>query len=273
MNFKLCLVFIMILFLCPIILHQYFSTTPHQVSSKEQDDKPKQKEQLVYDGNVIAPVTTATTKPQKKALLLFTHSHEAFEPIAENKTGLKAVYHSTTNITDFSETLSSQFKINSISTDFVEVETTSELNRLNLDYGKACDVIRPYLKDSIQKSNYDIIIDLHRDSAKRKIITLKIENETYAKVYFVVGEKHQNFAENKRFAEHLSTHMNELVPEISRGVIGKKGESEDGVYNQDLQGNMVLIELGGIESTEEEVNRTISVLAKAVSTVLQETPH
>ena len=67
--------------------------------------------------------------------------------------------------------------------------------------------------------------------------------------------------------------MNELVPEISRGVIGKKGESEDGVYNQDLQGNMVLIELSGIESTEEEVNRTISVLAKAVSTVLQETPH
>lgn len=33
---------------------------------------------------------------------------------------------------------------------------------------------------------------------------------------------------------------------------------------------MVLIELGGIENTEEEINRTISVLAQAISIVLQD---
>lgn len=33
---------------------------------------------------------------------------------------------------------------------------------------------------------------------------------------------------------------------------------------------MLLIELGGIENTQEEINRTISVLAKAVSAILQE---
>ncbi len=32
---------------------------------------------------------------------------------------------------------------------------------------------------------------------------------------------------------------------------------------------MVLIELGGIDNTQEEINRTISVLAKAVSDLLQ----
>ena len=76
--------------------------------------------------------------------------------------------------------------------------------------------------------------------------------------------------EIERAAKNLRVNLHTSRPGI---VIGKKGESEDGIYNQDLQGNMVLIELGGIESTEEEVNRTISVLAKAVSTVLQETPH
>jgi len=32
---------------------------------------------------------------------------------------------------------------------------------------------------------------------------------------------------------------------------------------------MFLIELGGIEKTEEEINRTFSVLSKAISIVLQ----
>lgn len=44
----------------------------------------------------------------------------------------------------------------------------------------------------------------------------------------------------------------------------------NGIYNQDLANNMVLIELGGIDNTQEEINRTISVLAKAISSVLQE---
>ena len=44
----------------------------------------------------------------------------------------------------------------------------------------------------------------------------------------------------------------------------------DGIYNQDLANNMVLIELGGIDNTQEEINRTISVLAKAVSAILQD---
>ncbi len=52
----------------------------------------------------------------------------------------------------------------------------------------------------------------------------------------------------------------------------KKGDNVDGIYNQDLSKNMVLIELGGIENTQDEINRTISVLAKASSIVLQELP-
>lgn len=36
---------------------------------------------------------------------------------------------------------------------------------------------------------------------------------------------------------------------------------------------MLLIELGGIDNTKEEINRTISVLAKAVSAILQDEPN
>ncbi|WP_407081775.1 stage II sporulation protein P [Psychrobacillus antarcticus] len=56
---------------------------------------------------------------------------------------------------------------------------------------------------------------------------------------------------------------------MSKGVLGNKGDHVDSIYNQDLANNMVLIELGGIDNTQEEINRTISVLAKAVSDLLQ----
>ena len=64
--------------------------------------------------------------------------------------------------------------------------------------------------------------------------------------------------------------MNTLVPGISRGVFLKTGKGVDGVYNQDLNKNTILIELGGIESTEVELNRTIAILAKAVSNVFDQ---
>ena len=62
--------------------------------------------------------------------------------------------------------------------------------------------------------------------------------------------------------------MNELVPGISRGVIKKEGERVDGIYNQDLSKEMLLIELGGIDNTEEELTRTAAVLTEAISKLL-----
>ena len=110
---------------------------------------------------------------------------------------------------------------------------------------------------------------LLRDSATRNKITITHNYHSYGKLYFVGGEIIQIYKFNKSFAENLSAQLNEMVPRISRGVIGKKGDNVDGIYNQDLAKNIVLIELGGIENTQEEINRTISVSAKAISIILQ----
>lgn len=40
-------------------------------------------------------------------------------------------------------------------------------------------------------------------------------------------------------------------------------QTGNGVYNQDLSGQAILIEVGGVDNTEEELNRSIDVLAKA----------
>ena len=42
----------------------------------------------------------------------------------------------------------------------------------------------------------------------------------------------------------------------------------DGKYNQDLHPSVILVELGGIGNSEDELNRTIVVIAEAASTVI-----
>lgn len=236
-------------------------------SHPEQDDnKP-----LEQTSNSMDSISIKQTE-SKLALVLFTHSHETFIPMVESEYGKTPVYHSNSNIMEFENVIKNDFELNSIRTEFLEVDTMAEMEKTNRKFSEAYAVVRPYLFKQIKKSNYDIIIDLHRDSAKRDITTLNHKNVNYGKLYFVVGENNPNYSSNKGLADTLSSKLNEMIPGISRGVIGKKGDHVDGIYNQDLSKNMILIELGGIENTQDEINRTISVLSRAISIVLQEFP-
>nr|WP_285842620.1 stage II sporulation protein P [Ureibacillus chungkukjangi] len=276
----------MVLFLSPILVATYDSDAKLLANTNtniEQELIPPTQQknmviaekiesnQLVYSSNSNTPSDNTKQIVPKNALILFTHSHEAFKPIVKSKNGKTAVYDSTSNIMSFNKTIKNYFKLNSIAADFLEFNTMDEMTKTNRKFSEAYNIVRPTLEAQINNKNYDIIIDLHRDSANREISTLNYQNETYGKLYFVVGEDHSNYLANKSYAQKISTQLNELVPGISRGVISKKGDHVDGVYNQDLAENMVLIELGGIDNTEEEINRTLSVLSNAISTILQET--
>ncbi|ARD47522.1 stage II sporulation protein P [Sporosarcina sp. P33] len=257
--------FIFALFLLPIIVANYPST-PVQINKAE----PIGKSLIVYAENLVESDIPYLQPMPAKVLVFFTHSHEAFQPIVQNKENVTAVYHSTSNIMAFEDTIKNHFDLNGIQTEFLAVDTMDEMKEKNKAFREAYNVVRPYVDKQIKENEYDVIIDLHRDSANRKTSTLTYNNQTYGKIYFVVGENNPDFHKNKDYAERLSGQLNKLVPGISRGIFGKKGEHVDGVYNQDLAKNMVLIELGGIDNTEEEINRTISVLAKAISNLLQE---
>ncbi|MCM3638212.1 stage II sporulation protein P [Sporosarcina luteola] len=262
---KIYSVFILALFLSPIIVVNY-SSIPLQITKAE----PIKKSLIVYAENLSESDVPHLQQKPSKALVFFTHSHEAFQPIVQNKENLTAVYHPASNIMAFEDTIKNHFDLNDIQTEFLAIDTMEEMEKQNSAFREAYHVVRPFVEKQIKENEYDLIIDLHRDSAKRKTTTLTYNNQTYGKIYFVLGENNPNFHKNKEYAEQLSAQLDKLVPGISRGIFGKRGEHVDGVYNQDLAQNMVLIELGGIDNTEEEINRSISVLAKAISTVLQE---
>lgn len=205
------------------------------------------------------------TKDPFKVLLLFTHSQESYQPMVKAVSGKAANYDEKTNIYNLQDAISKHFSMNGIQTDVLEVDVMKELKLKGKSFPDSYNTVRPYLSKRLQEQSYDLVIDLHRDSAKRNATTITHNNESYARIAIVVGAEHKNYRWNTAYAESLSASMNEIVPKISRGVISKSGDNVDGRYNQDLTKEMILIELGGIDNTEEELNRSIAVIGKAIA--------
>lgn len=253
---------LILLFLAPIIIATIqtplFMAQPEQVEEKKKEDIP-----VVYAAQLEKnPVVQEVITEPKKAFVYFTHSQEAYQPILAAQGEKIAIYHPISNITTFQDQINAQFALHQLEASFLENYNKKEMD----DYNS----IRPLVQQAIGQKDYDIILDIHRDSAKANVTTLKSGEASYAKFIFVIGREHPNYRWNEQLAQNLSNQLNKLVPGISRGVLPKEGKGVDGVYNQDLSNDLINVELGGIDNTEEEINRSIAVLAKALSNLLNE---
>lgn len=258
---------VLFLFLFPVIIN--FLPEGGAMTSAKLMKEPAV---IVYASNVteeeIPEIPVLPEIEERKALLYFTHNYESFEPITKAKDGKIAVNHQTENITKFGEKLKTQLTFNGIETDILAVDNQLEMKKKSVPYELSYKAIRPYVEKRIKEVKYDLIIDLHRDSASHDVTTMVYNGEAYAKVAFVIGKEHPNYARNHENANHLKEQMELLVPGITRDLIIKGGPGVDGKYNQDLDPSILVIELGGISNSEDELNRTIAVIAKAVSSVL-----
>ena len=78
--------------------------------------------------------------------------------------------------------------------------------------------------------------------------------------------KSVNYKKNKEVAENLNNRLNSKYKGISRGVTIR----EDTAYNQDLNERIILVKIGGIDNTLEELNNTIEVFSKVINDYIKE---
>lgn len=150
----------------------------------------------------------------------------------------------------------------------VYLETSSMkkyLSKNKLKYTDSYEASRYYLKKNLT-SEYKLIIDIHRDSIRHKYTLYEKDNIKYARVLFIISTSHKNYKKNKKVADTLNNILNENYKGISRGVSLR----DDITYNQDLNENIILIKIGGIDSTLEEINNTVEVLSKTINEYLKE---
>lgn len=148
----------------------------------------------------------------------------------------------------------------------VETNDIAELLRVHSwKYSYSYAASKILLEDAIRKNpSLVYFIDLHRDSMSYDITTTTIDDKKYAKVLFVIGKDNPNYEKNLKMAETINEYIKNVNPKLTRGISQKGGSGVNGIYNQNISPNAILIELGGQYNNITEINNTLSILADAI---------
>lgn len=153
------------------------------------------------------------------------------------------------------------------------VEDTNISDFLNLngwDYGSSYKASRLLVLDKVNKyPSLKYFIDIHRDSVNKDVTYIEINKKKYAKILFVIGLEHDNYKANLKLAENINNLFNKKYPNLSRGILKKEGPQVDGIYNQDISSNSMLIELGGVDNDIEEVLNTVDAISDVLSSYIK----
>ena len=183
-------------------------------------------------------------------------------------------YSIASYVTQASFILSEYLKLENIGS-IVETQSVVKIAKENnIPYTNSYAASRILLEENLAKtSSLKYFFDLQLSDYERNATTVLIDNEEYAKILFVVGTDYGNYKENKSFAIELNNLLEEINPSLSRGVSLRGGSGYQGVYNQDFSKYTLLIQVGGVNNTIDEVNRSLKVLAKVIATYIKENQY
>lgn len=209
---------------------------------------------------------------EKKVVFLYSsHNRESFLPHLPKETEPDRAYHKEVNITKVSERLAERLEQEKIGAIFDRTDITTLLHEKGWTYGKSYEASRPVIQNALKEHEHlQYVFDIHRDSLPYDKTTLKHDDTTYGTFLFVIGAENKQYEKNLKLATDLHYLLQEKIPGISRGVITKEGPRSNGVYNQDLLENAVLIEVGGYDNELTELYRSIDMFADVFSSYYYE---
>lgn len=203
-----------------------------------------------------------TTGDKNVVYLINTHDTESFLPELTSE----EAFNKKVNITQTSEKLKQELEKHGIGTVKEERSVQESLHQKGWNYNRSYEAARIFLEEAVAgQEEFELFFDLHRDSKGRDKTTATINGVDYARVMLVVGGNNPDAEFNTKMAEELDSLLEKKYPGLSRGVLYKEGASTNGVFNQDLSPQMMLVEVGGVENTLEETYHTAEALADVIS--------
>lgn len=194
----------------------------------------------------------------EKPIIYIYNSHQLENYNSENL----SIYGITPNVLMASYLLKEKLNSKGIPTIVEDMNMTEFLDLNGWDYAASYKASRIFMLD--KQNTYDSLkyyIDIHRDSVGRETSTIKINGKNYARILFVIGLEHSNYEKNLKVTAEINQLFNEYYPGLSRGIYKKEGPNVNGIYNQDISPNVMLIEVGGVDNTIEEVMNTINAIS------------
>ncbi|MCY8235452.1 stage II sporulation protein P [Priestia endophytica] len=198
-----------------------------------------------------------------------THSWESFETREING------YNKKKNVQTVSKSLEHYLEQESIPTTIDDTDYTKLLMEKDMELQDSYELSRKSVQNAVQAyPKVQLVLDIHRDDAvgERETTTTKINGKNVAKVQFFVSNTHPSYEENLKVAAQLDRILNEMYPGISRGILKERERPYHNPvsYNQDLHPGALLINIGGVENTLKEEERTTKILATVIKRALQE---
>lgn len=229
----------------------------------------KEKEEMVFQEDpdatfVSNPIEKTDVSSSPQVYIYNTHQTESYS--------MKTLepYNITPSVMMASYLMKEHFQKAGIETIVEETNISDYMKEQGYQYAESYVASRTFVESILKKyPDLKLIIDLHRDAIPHDSSTITIGEKNYAKVLFIVGMNNPNYQANLSLAQSISDLINQSYPKLSRGIMSKSGSNVNGLYNQDLNGNMILLELGANENTIDEVQNTVEAIVPIMSAYLK----
>lgn len=224
---------------------------------KENEEKKSKETTKFAESEYTNDLRITKDKPQ--ILIYHTHSSETYSDSPKNN------YHST-------DIENSVMAVGDVLTTELADRGWGVIHSVkynDLAYNEAYATSAKTISSLLSKhDSVKIAIDLHRDGqsiktnqAKKTVhdkYTTKINGETVAKFFLVVGQKNQNVAELKKQAKEITTLAQKKYPGLVCPVVTK----QYGRFNQYMSENGLLIEVGNNATSTKESQATSKYIAE-----------
>lgn len=221
-------------------------------------EKAKESEKKYYS------INNKIEKHSPQPLVYIYNTHQTEEYIGNTITPTPTVLTAANYLKD-------KLEENEIKTIVEEESIPDILKNNNWNYTQSYKASRINLeKIKEQYPDIKIFIDLHRDSVNKKLSTVTINDKEYAKVLFVIGKEHENYQKNLDFTQSINNIIEKNYPTLTKGILQKEGPGVNGIYNQDLGTNIILMEVGAHENTMEEVANTLDLISEIIKEKIYE---
>jgi len=208
---------------------------------------------------------TIFEKDKDEVLLYTTHTSESYansEKYQFEYTSPRRTTDGKYNMLAISSTLASNLNNKGINT--ICSLTPHDYGEYNSAYTNSRRTMTTLLAEN---SNISIAIDVHRDAIEDLEFAPKTNLKGYdvASLMFVMGigyegQENPYYAQNLRLALQLQILANKIYPGLFRTMIIRNS-----IYNQDLQENSLLVEVGASGNTIDEANIATRCLANLLN--------
>lgn len=209
------------------------------------------------------------TVNKENILIFHTHSCESYTPSEKyqyKKTGNFRTTDKKYSVIRVGNELEAQLK--SYGYNVIHDESYHDYPSYSGSYASSLKTVTKLLDEN---KNTDVVIDLHRDAIGDSTYapTVKIGEEYAAQLMFVIGGnessiKHENWAQNLKFAIKVQKKANELYPGLFKPII-LRGSG----YNQHVSKAATIIEVGATGNTLDQTLVSMKYLAKVLSEVVK----